>query len=191
MEDKKIELFNCAKELFSTKGYKDTNVSDITKMAGVAVGTFYKYFESKEKLFLEIYMKENEMLKDSFEIVPVDDPVQMVKQIMALNFKGMSTNPILKEWYNKDSFGKLEKAFYEQGGLEKNNLNSGILSLLKMWKMEGKIRNDMEDDLILAMIRSIFYIDIHKEEIGFQHFPHILEYFAEFLMKGLTDGPKE
>ena len=38
MEDKKEIIFNCAKELFITKGFKDTNVSDITKMAGIAVG---------------------------------------------------------------------------------------------------------------------------------------------------------
>lgn len=43
MEDKKMELFNRGKELFSAKGFKDTNVADITKMAGVSVGTFYNY----------------------------------------------------------------------------------------------------------------------------------------------------
>ena len=65
MEDKKIEIFNIGRELFCSKGFKDTNISDITKKAGIAVGTFYSYYPSKEKLFIEIYLKENEKLKNS------------------------------------------------------------------------------------------------------------------------------
>ena len=74
MEDKKAEIFRCGKELFSSKGFKDTNISDITKMCGIAVGTFYNYYASKEKLFIEIYLRENEELKRSMMAkVDVDD----------------------------------------------------------------------------------------------------------------------
>ncbi|MCE3200119.1 TetR/AcrR family transcriptional regulator [Paenibacillus sonchi] len=38
VEDKKTLIYDCAKELFSDKGFKDTNVSDITKKAGMAGG---------------------------------------------------------------------------------------------------------------------------------------------------------
>lgn len=188
MEDKKTELFNCGKELFSTKGFKETNVSDITKMAGVAVGTFYKYYPSKERLFMEIYMKENEKLKESFGDVlnTDDDPVQFVKDMLSLNLKGMSTNPILKEWYNKDFFDKLEREFYEQGGIESVEVNN-TLGLIRKWKSEGKIRTDLEDDFIMAMIKALYYVEIHKKEIGFQFFPQLMDYLAEFIMKGLTN----
>ncbi|UUZ87039.1 TetR/AcrR family transcriptional regulator [Paenibacillus sp. P26] len=40
-----------ALELFQTKGYHSTKVSDIVKAAGIAQGTFYLYFKSKEDLF--------------------------------------------------------------------------------------------------------------------------------------------
>lgn len=63
MEDKKTKIYECAKELFSNKGFKDTNVSGITKMAGIAVGSFYNYYPSKEKLFMDIFLEENEKLK--------------------------------------------------------------------------------------------------------------------------------
>jgi AcrR family transcriptional regulator len=53
MEDKRKLLYDCAKELFGVKGFKDTNISEITQKAGVAVGTFYKYYPSKEKLFMD------------------------------------------------------------------------------------------------------------------------------------------
>lgn len=194
MEDKKADIFNCGKELFSSKGFKDTNVSDITKMAGIAVGTFYNYYASKEKLFIEIYLKENEKLKKSImELVDVDgDPVKMIKETIALNLNGMKSNPILKEWYNRELFSKLEKEFYKEGGIEGIHelTNSNTVELIKKWKVEKKIRNDLDDEFILSLFNAVPYIEIHKEEIGICHFPQLIDYLVEFIMKGLTDCSK-
>jgi len=193
MEDKKADIFNCGKELFSAKGFKDTNVSDITKMAGIAVGTFYNYYSSKEQLFMDIFKQENEKLKKSFDFVNMDaDPVKAVMKILSLNYAGINSNPILKEWHNKDIFGKLEKLSSEMGGFKSvaELLNSSTLELIKRWKADGKIRNDLDDDMILAIFTAIPCIDLHKEEIGLQYFPQIMYYITEFVMKGLTDFQK-
>lgn len=194
MEDKKTDIFNCGKELFSSKGFKDTNISDITKMCGIAVGTFYNYYSSKEKLFIEIYMEENEKLKRSImEAVDIDDePVKVIKAVMAMNFSRMNSNPILKEWYNRELYSKLEKEFCQQSGIENVHefMNSGTAELIKKWKVEGKIRNDLDDEFILAIFNSIPYIDVHKEEIGMEYFPKIFDYLVEFIMKGLSEFKK-
>lgn len=194
MRDKKAEIFNCGREIFCSKGFKDTNISDITKMAGMGVGTFYNYYSSKEKLFIEIFIKENEKLKKNImeSIDLEDDPIKVVKEAIALNLNGTNSNPILKEWYNKDFFSKLEKEFYEAAGIESiyEFMNKGTIELIKKWKAERKIRDDLDDKLILAIFNSIPYIDIHKEQIGIQYFPQIIDYLAEFIMKGLTDWPK-
>lgn len=191
MEDKKAEIFRCGKELFSSKGFKDTNISDITRMCGIAVGTFYNYYASKEKLFIEIYLQENEKLKNSMltSVNMDDEPAKVLREIMALNYSGMNANPILKEWYNKALFSKLEKEFYEHGGIEgiHEKMNSSTLELIRHWKSAGKIRTDLDDGIILALFNSVPYIDIHKEEIGVSYFPQVLDYLVEFIMKGLTD----
>ena len=45
--DKKQQLYDAAKSIFSEKGFKDTNIAAITKAAHMAVGTFYLYYSSK------------------------------------------------------------------------------------------------------------------------------------------------
>jgi AcrR family transcriptional regulator len=189
--DKKADIFNSGRELFYSKGFKDTNVSDIAKLAGVGVGTFYNYYSSKEKLFVEIYLKENEDLKKQLfkYINPNDDPVTLVTKLVTQNIIAINSNMILKEWYNKDLFSKLEQSFYEQGGMESMDelMQSGRAELIKLWKAEGKIRADLDDEMIIAIFNSILYVDLHKREIGIQHFPKILLYLTEFIMKGLTD----
>lgn len=47
---RKNEILDAAQELFFTKGYKKTSIESIIKKIGVAKGTFYYYFKSKEDL---------------------------------------------------------------------------------------------------------------------------------------------
>ena len=55
--DKKHILKEAAHEVFSKKGYKSTSISEITKQAKMAVGSFYNFYDSKEKIFLDIYIE--------------------------------------------------------------------------------------------------------------------------------------
>lgn len=49
-EERRGELLDAAAGVFAAKGVRRTTVADITAAAGVAKGTFYLYFESKEHL---------------------------------------------------------------------------------------------------------------------------------------------
>ncbi|MDF2964515.1 MAG: TetR family transcriptional regulator [Paenibacillus sp.] len=53
-EEKKEGIIEAALKLFEEQGYHTTKVSDIVREAGVAQGTFYLYFKSKEDLFRSI-----------------------------------------------------------------------------------------------------------------------------------------
>ncbi len=44
-------LLDAAAEVFGARGYHDARVSEIARAAGVAQGTVYLYFESKERLY--------------------------------------------------------------------------------------------------------------------------------------------
>jgi len=48
-------LMDAAMAAFSRKGLKDCTISDIAEAAGLARGTAYLYFKSKEQLMLSMY----------------------------------------------------------------------------------------------------------------------------------------
>lgn len=190
MIDKKAEIFSCAKELFSSKGFKDTNVSDITKMAGIATGTFYNYYTSKDRLFMEIYLEENMKLKKSImESIDLEaDPIDVMKEMMFLNIQGMNSNPILSEWYNRDIFSRIEQNFRKEKGFENISfLYDSFIEVVIKWQNEGKMRSDIDAEMIMAIFAALINVDTHKEEIGLRYFPQVLEYLAEFTMRGLMD----
>ena len=49
-EQRRKDLVDAARRTFGEKGFKATTVSEIVKEAGVAQGTFYLYFDSKEEI---------------------------------------------------------------------------------------------------------------------------------------------
>jgi AcrR family transcriptional regulator len=187
--DKKETIRSCGKELFSANGFKDTNVADITKKAGVATGTFYLYYASKEKLFMDIYMEENKKLKKAImaEVDADGEPLQVILDVMQRNIEGMQSNPILKEWFNKEIFNKIEEHFVAESGLENVDfMYATFLELIQKWQSQGKMRADVNPEMIMALFSVVVIIDMHKEEIGMQYFPKIQEYLAEFIVKGLS-----
>lgn len=53
-ERRRQEILCAALELFVTRGYAATKVSDIAKRADMSTGLMFHYFESKEKLYEEL-----------------------------------------------------------------------------------------------------------------------------------------
>lgn len=49
-DQRRSEIVAAARRLFTTKGFAETTISDIVKAVGVAQGTFYWYFSSKEQV---------------------------------------------------------------------------------------------------------------------------------------------
>ncbi len=48
------ELYESAIQLFGSKGFSGTTIAEITDNAGYAKGNFYRYWKSKDDLFLQI-----------------------------------------------------------------------------------------------------------------------------------------
>jgi AcrR family transcriptional regulator len=48
-------IMSAAMEMFSTRGYAETTVEDITEAADVGKGTFFNYFPTKDALLLAIF----------------------------------------------------------------------------------------------------------------------------------------
>ena len=60
-------LLKAAIRKFHQKGYQKTRISDIVSEAGVAQGTFYLYFKSKEEIFKDICIEHMSRFQRIFE----------------------------------------------------------------------------------------------------------------------------
>ena len=68
MNKTKRKIFETSMELFAKKGYDATSVEEITSVVGVAKGTLYYHFSSKEEIFNFLVEEGIKLLKNSIEI---------------------------------------------------------------------------------------------------------------------------
>lgn len=190
MDDKKALIFSVAKELFIEKGFKDTNVAEITRRAGVAVGTFYLNYLSKEKLFMEIFIEENNALKQRC-LAALDfseSPRAITAQMMKLNMEGIRENPILRQWYQSGVSQKLEQLFREENAVGSLSfLYDAFLVVVERWQAEGRIRRDIDSRMIMMVFAAIINADTHKDELGLEYFPELLHVMGDLVLRGLED----
>ena len=68
MNRTKRRIFNTAVKLFSSKGYDNTSVEEITAIAGVAKGSLYYHFAKKEDILYMLLEEGVKLLKNNIEI---------------------------------------------------------------------------------------------------------------------------
>ncbi|PTR13146.1 MULTISPECIES: TetR/AcrR family transcriptional regulator [unclassified Novosphingobium] len=83
-------LLNAAAEEFGEKGFHDAAISQITARAGVATGSFYVYFDSKEAIFQALVRDLSGQVKDFVGPIIAAAPNQLAAesagQLAYLNF---------------------------------------------------------------------------------------------------------
>ncbi len=190
--DKKQALKAAAYDVFSKKGYKEAGISEITKQAGVAVGSFYNYYSGKEAIFLDVYVEENSRIRQAMmdDIDWQQDLVELVRQIFERSRSLVSSNKILAEWHNP-AISRTLRGYYSSGkGKSTNTFHQFLVEtftnrMVAEGYSEGKIQN------ILQVYNLFYYMDIHITENDFPGIGRTLEVLATTFARGVLHNEKE
>jgi AcrR family transcriptional regulator len=82
--DTQRRLLEQARRAFASHGYERVNVGEICDAAGIAKGSFYRYFASKEALFEEAVRSTVDLVGDQLDLHPAMSEQQAVDQLRLL-----------------------------------------------------------------------------------------------------------
>src|SRR3954471_10032373 len=51
------QLLDAAEEVFGRKGFHESTLKEVAELAGFAVGSVYSFFENKDDLFRQVYLR--------------------------------------------------------------------------------------------------------------------------------------
>jgi AcrR family transcriptional regulator len=131
--ERRNEILDTAARLFSAKGYNKCTVNDILDSVGIAKGTFYYYFKSKEEVLDAILERVTDIVSDRAGKI-AEDPglppvMKLLHTILSLHVEGELDNGIMEELH------KPENALMHQKSL--NLMVSGITPILEKIVEEG------------------------------------------------------
>ena len=97
-KDRKQSFLEAGEDLFSLRGYKDVSIDDITSHLGVATGSFYSYFRTKEGFYSEILDVIEARGKRMAERVVsrFQSPMNQLKALYRFTTLGILKNRILR-----------------------------------------------------------------------------------------------
>jgi AcrR family transcriptional regulator len=157
-EQRRGELLSAALRVFTERGYHNTRVSDLIEAAGVARGTFYLYFDSKQAIFHELL---DELLLEirgnmvGVDMSPTAPPVRdQILRNVRNTFEAFQAEPELAMLVLREAVGLDEEAdrklreFYDQ-------LHSWIVASLENGKSLGLVRELDSDNVAWMMIGGV------------------------------------
>jgi len=99
-EERRNEILDAADELFSQKGFDGTSTNDILEKVGIARGTLYYHFKSKEGIMDALIERYNVYLLGAAQEIAEDKSIpinnRIIRVVMALNIGGKSSNNVME-----------------------------------------------------------------------------------------------
>lgn len=186
IDDRKRRLKEAAHKFFKEKGYKATNISEIAREAGIAVGTFYKFYESKEEIFTEVYVEENENIRAEIinKINWDGEPVEVVDELFTYSLKYTSTNNILSEWSNPAIADVLHNYYATEKSSETYAFQQFLIEDFRERLNEQNFDPELTEQL-LQVYDLLYYIDINITEETFEGYNEAIWILVKYFTKGV------
>ena len=97
--DKPQQIIDAAVRVFARNGFYNSRVSDIAREAGIASGTIYLYFKTKDEILVTLFREKMAAFVAALraEIARERDPEGKIRRLVRLHFEVLEANPDMAE----------------------------------------------------------------------------------------------
>ena len=183
-EDTRSYILQQAEAYFGTRGYRGFSMRELAEACGLAKGTLYHHFSSKQDLYLHVLNREALMLQDMLaEAAGSPGPVtERIKEVAFVHYRYLIEKQYLFHTGIRDggSFEDIRKIF----AVHQEGITAPLISVLEDGISAGIIR-DLNSTLmaqaLIGMITGLvrYYIVEEAVEITEQDVTDVLSVFLE------------
>jgi AcrR family transcriptional regulator len=181
-------LLDVGREQFSRFGLRKTNVAELCRAVGIAKGSFYLFFDSKESLFLAMFEEIETEIRSELvaELERLrNDPKAMFRHFMSKAFQLLETHPVLRILADPEESQALFRKVPE-AKLHANQEDDDAFfgRLIAGWQQENIIVPG--DPLVMAgLIRAILALALQRDLIG-DRYHEIMDLLIDSLTNALV-----
>ncbi|MBE0506652.1 MAG: TetR/AcrR family transcriptional regulator [Marinospirillum sp.] len=180
----RAKILKAAEECFGTLGYHQAGVNDITRVAGVALGSFYSYFEGKEEALRELIreMGHNLRLHLARSVAGSTDRIEAESRGLRAFLQYVKENPwmyrVLQEALFVDE--AIYREYYEEFGKSYGEVLDQATAAGEIRPGNNQVRNWMLMGMshFLGMRFALWQDDLSLDQVT--------ETLDDFLRHGLT-----
>lgn len=136
MNKTKRKIFETSMKLFAEKGYEATSIEEITATVGVAKGTLYYHFSSKEEIFNFLVEEGMKLLRNSIQIktAKLSNSLDKIRAVILIQIKvikkyeNLITIVLSQIWGNEERNNTCKKYVFEYIKTIEDIVREGIKS---------------------------------------------------------------
>ena len=188
--DKKRLILDAATDVFADAGFHTSRVQDIAERAGVAKGTIYLYFQTKEEILLSIFQRYFDSLLDLIDRFQQQHmtAVEIIDELVQQQVRSAIVNPRLLQLLGRRPLaaqtvagGKIEA--YHRHVLDRltGMLTEGI-RLGQVRPINPRVGANILYSIILSIPQ---YLVLYPEDGLERSFPKLVEEVARFAWAGI------
>lgn len=184
----KDTLLEKGRDLFAIYGLRKTTIADLCKTAGIALGSFYSFYGSKEELYFEIMEIEEDTIKKRLfsELVPLENnPAEYLKHLLKRSLEMVEEYPLMSQMYLENSMEVLVRKLPDDKlARHFNKDKNDLLPILNNWRAQGILRPE-KPETITGLLRSLLLMSLHKKGIGEEVYSDTMTLLIDLIACGL------
>lgn len=157
LERRREQILARASVVFAERGYPNTDVQDIADLLGISKGTIYRYFPTKERLFIATVERGVRGLDAEMDRVmaTVADPIDRLAAGTATYLRFFESNPGLVELFIQEraEFRDKRKPVYFEDGCKSE---CQWRQMLERLVAAGRLR-DVPTERVMTVVGNLLY----------------------------------
>lgn len=153
VQRRRTEILRAATPVFASKGFRRTDVQEIADALGIGKGTIYRYYPTKEALFLAVAdAAMNELVQAVYsKALTVSDPIERIRAGLREYFRFLDEH---REFV--DIFAHERSEFRDRVEPAFLGLRDQMVAQLEMVLFEMRLRGCIREGVDLNMAASLF-----------------------------------
>jgi TetR/AcrR family fatty acid metabolism transcriptional regulator len=162
-DERRREILEAATRVFARKGYSATRVEDIAREAGVAQGTVYLYFDSRDEILVAAFEAFAEgMMVGVRAVLEAEEPAMCrLRSVVRVVLSSLESEPelsrVVLDFWSAGAFGTESSG--EKPGIDFGEVYAeyrGIFAeLLEEARREGGVRGDLPEETPAVIVGAI------------------------------------
>ncbi len=181
-------LLDSGEELFGKLGFAKTAVEDITRDAGVAKGTFYTFWPSKEAFFFSCLERaeirfQNEVVNPAFERAA--HPAEALGRLISETFSRLGDYPLIRTALDIDLIRRLSRKL-PQETLERHQQidRNEFREITSSWDSDV-FDPGISPEVFDGIFKGLIMMSLHRDIIGEDIYEEVAKTMSEVMSAGL------
>lgn len=185
-------ILKAAEEVFMEKGYYETSIDEIAARVGIAKGTVYLHFPSKEDLVVAIFQRDMECLLQLIKTTIASSMTPRAKAEMILEqLYGSLFTRRMQLFYSISNFAELKQNIIQKKACVRDlweEISADITSLLEEGKAAGEFDSSIPTAVMLSTFFSFMSPRSYSHLLHEEHIPanELARHLARIYFKGIS-----